>query len=470
MLIREVKLRIWSQDNSLIFVLFVLLTFAVYILPNNYYSLLIIIPSLFLFLTSRNDYFWLAFFTLIFMHPIGLFSEATRSAVHRLPLFSVMSGFSFSTKDVIVTFIIIKALFLSEMKYNVLGKDIQRIFIYALFLIVIAVIVHQPPMNVMVNQIRSFYYFFLIIGYNNLLRDDKQIYKLMMLLMPFIILQFIDAIYFFSTGEYLLTLINPSHELKYATTVLDAQSGIMSRYLPQSLILILITLLGGLLISTFHRNKTYFLLLAFMSYLVIVFSGTRSWTVIFGLIIIAYIYKNFKTSISYYLIITLIILIPGYFVFNHSRMAVGISTAFQRIETLKSIGHGQNAANQSLEHKMETTLKEDIGNIKKNPLTGWAFTDIKGGEDAGNFGLIAEVGFIGFFLFLVLWTRIAMLLLYGIKHTKWKEIFYVLIFVYVGLLISHFTTNRIFGLFQFPIFISFFIVTINKIWISAHEY
>lgn len=477
--IREMEvqnLKIWNRDNTAIVFLFLILAFTVYGLSNNYYSLLIIGPSLFLFFKSNNDYFWLAFFTLIFFHPIGLFSEATSTATHRLPLLTLISGFSFSTEDVILIVIVLKALLRSEWKFNILNKPLKLIFFYALLLILIAKLVHQTSLSIMINQIRDFSYFFLIIGYNNLIKNEEQFFKMIMLILPFVFLNLIDAFYFFSTGDYLMSIIYPDHELRYATLGLQTGSGFNARYLTPSFILILFSLIGALVINSFsnNKNKIYLFLVACLSYFIIVITGTRSWSVIAGFVMIGYIFKTFKSSKIAYIIVVALLLIPGYHFISKTHVAEGVSSAFQRIGSLSTIGNQESMATQSIEYKMATHMKRDIENIKKNPLTGWGFTEIKGGEDAGNFGLIAEVGFVGFILFVFFWIRITILLRWGIKQKMiprvYREMFYLLLLVFIGLLISHFTTNRIFGLMYFPVFLSLFIVMINKVWLGAYTY
>jgi O-antigen ligase len=140
------------------------------------------------------------------------------------------------------------------------------------------------------------------------------------------------------------------------------------------------------------------------------------------------------------------------------------------VESVFTVGQERSAATETLQHKIKNRLPKQLDLIQKRPLTGWAFTEKFIDNDVGNIALIAEAGIIGFIVFLFFWYKMVRVLYKEQKNKhldkKFQGVYYILFLVFLGLLISHFTTNRIFGYTTFPIFLSLFIVMVNKLYFS----
>src|SRR4030042_1991081 len=89
--------------------LFVLSVFIVYITPPIL-SKIFFLLLLFQFARSKNNFFWFAYFFIISQGPGYFFADLSITAEHRLPLYTIMSGFSFTPLDLFVILALAKAI------------------------------------------------------------------------------------------------------------------------------------------------------------------------------------------------------------------------------------------------------------------------------------------------------------------------------------------------------------------------
>ena len=68
------------------------------------------------------------------------------------------------------------------------------------------------------------------------------------------------------------------------------------------------------------------------------------------------------------------------------------------------LGQKESFSTKSIEMRTTVRLPQQLLFIRENPVTGWGFTDRFADPDTGNFGLLVQVGFIGFALFVFFWV------------------------------------------------------------------
>ncbi len=451
---------IFSLENITILFLFCLTAFAVYFLPNIL-SHLLIIGYLFAFITSKRNYFWLGLFFILYSTPLGLFSENSIEAFHRLPLFSLASNISFSTFDLFVIVALLKSLKRRTKFIYSFQKPLILLLFYFMFLIFLAIIIHQAPLNTVLDQVRGAFYFSLIFSIPRLLPSKEFVYKFILLITPFTFIIFIGSAYFFiSNGDYLYNLINPLGEIRHVT--LGIQNSFESRFLLHGgqFVLVFIVFIYSLIHLQLTRTKNiYFVILIIISYSLIIMTASRSWFIIFGIILGTYLFQT-RNKIPNIIFLSLLSGLLIVFVLNNKTISPGITGAWERTNTIFDFGSEESVSRQSIEMKTIERLPQQLIYIRENPITGWGFTNRLADPDTGNFGLLVQVGFIGFVLFLIFWFSY----IKSVQKTKknlspnnpYRGVLNVLLASFLGLLLSHFTTNQIFGTHFFPVLLSTF--------------
>lgn len=408
-----------------------------------------VIWSVILFIvTYRSDknYFWLAFFFVILIQPFGLFDiSAFNSSIGGPPVISFGSSFTFTFNHLFLIIFLIKA-YLSKTTVNVFYRNsILYILYYFLFLILLSVVLWHTGFKSIINEIKTSVFWLLAFIYPKLIQKRENVYKFIYLILPVSLLVFIDAGYYvFSEGKYLLSMFNVPFNYNPD----------LYRYMIKGWLgFLLVFILSNILYYIDRRRKTLFLVISIASLIVEILSGTRSWFVIFVIIILVnYLeYRNLKTLFIY-----LIVFIIGFtFASRNDRFA----NAFDRTITVFEINQDGSNSNKAIDYKIEERLPVQIALIKTNPITGWGFTNFKKDVDVGVIGQIAEMGVIGLFLFIILWHRFYRETKNAMQKSniKFKNVFKILRIGFLGLLISHFTTNQVFGInYYLPLLTAYF--------------
>ena len=120
------KLSIWSKENSLFLLTFILAVVVVYILPHLGVTQLIIkITFLFLLLIvfrSQDDAFWLSWFFVVINAPGRLFSVGYASTIFRLPLYRLGPGMAIGFEELFLIVYIIKFIRMHYNNKNIFSK------------------------------------------------------------------------------------------------------------------------------------------------------------------------------------------------------------------------------------------------------------------------------------------------------------------------------------------------------------
>jgi hypothetical protein len=198
---------------------------------------------------------------------------------------------------------------------------------------------------------------------------------------------------------------------------------------------------------------------AIAAFAVVIISATRSWFIIFGLIALFTMWRSKR--IKSVVILAGMFLLLFFFLFSESSISREIfGGSLKRIVTVFDINREGNYLPESMATKFTVRLPPQLELIRQNPVTGWGFTENRGDVDVGIFGHWVEVGLVGLALFFYLWYDYIRLTGAAIKDrvipVQYRNIIAVMLEGFLGLLISHFSTNQIFGITYYTVFISIY--------------
>ncbi len=436
--------------------LFFLLILVYYILPLPF-RYLASVTLLVFFIMSREDYWWLALFFILYTGPWGLFAENTRDASVGIPLFSLGTGFSFSFIQVFFIISFLKALYLNPRFLSLFRSHFQLIFVYFGFLLLIAVFYSTKP-GIIFDDLKVAVFWGFVFVLPALIRKQDEAYRFLFLILPVVFLVFIDAIYFLFTGGgyiyYLIYSASPVRDFELMTG-LDPEANI--RFAPYGWHAVLLGYIFSLALAQIDRKHSVFLYMTAMAaFAVVIISATRSWFIIFGLIALFAMWRSKR--IKSVVVLSGMFLLLFFLLFSESSISREIlGGSLQRIFTVFEINREGYYLPESMETKFSVRLPPQLDLIRQNPVTGWGFTENRGDVDVGVFGQWVEIGIVGLAIFFYLWydyIRLARAVVRDhIIPVQYRNLIAVLLAGFLGLLISHFTTNQIFGITYYTVLI-----------------
>jgi len=445
--------------------LFALTILVIYKLPKVF-GYFLIIAIVFIFLGSKKDYFWFAYFLIIICCPGNFFIEGAFDAPYRLPLFSLGRNFSFSTHEVVMIVAFFKAI-VSGRKYRyMLAKPLKLILFYALFLLILSILVYGSSYNNLTYFLRIFLFYSYLISFPFLIKKNEDIVKFIWLLFSIVFFTFFTAVYFFITGSHFLYFFDPGSLRELRMEGGELRFGMYGG----EHILIIFCFIFSLSLSLLNNNRNlYLIIVGILSYLSILMTATRIWFVVFTLILITFLFKSLKAKKKGKVFIFLIILLSiAYIISNYNLSSISkIRDTSERLLSIFYIGEENSQSTQMLEFKAKSRLPIVLEGIKENPFFGWGFSDRASmviDPDVGNFSLIAQVGAVGFLLFLY-FCRCYFKIIDKTKRMLYKQNLFrnallILKVSFIGFLIAQFTTHQFFGLTRatyYSFFISIFI-------------
>lgn len=432
---------------------------AVYFLPKpSHYFLFgftIIVAAY-----SSKDYFWIAFFLIIYCTPLGLFSESKQDAVYRLPLFQLTSGIGFTTHDIFILLFLGKALLKKRIYQFAFQAPWMLILLYGIFLFFVSIFLRGTSLTILLDHLRFSTYFSLMFSLPILIRNTDELLRIIQLLQPYAIIIFLGGVFFYvSDGAYIFTYFNPYYQIRMMGLGVDAAFSHRFDFHGQQFTLVFLSFFGALVRYSITA-KSFDLLISLVCFLVIIFGGFRSWFIIFSFIYLAFFLTSpQKSRLVPYLgwaAVAIFLLV------SVSSIGSGLVSSWKRVETVFSIGDESSHSTKSLEFKREYRLGAQLDLIASSPVFGWGFTEKFIDADVGNFGMIAETGIFGFFFFAYLWLFFVLRVIGAIQRPDSDERYHhalkIAIATLGGLLISHFTTNQIFGWKSSMVLVSFFFV------------
>ena len=438
-----------KKDIFHLVILFFSSIFVFYLLPG-FIGFLFLIALLVAFFNSKKDYFWLAFFFIMMTSPGNFFAETGEFS--RLPSLSIASGIAFTSFEVFLIVALIKVFTLKRHSSFLLRKTFIAIFVFAVFLYVYSLLFNEISFNNFVGYFRKTLFLLIFIVVVKLISTRVELIRFLYLLLPFSYIIFLSAIYFFITGNYLVYVLNPD-SLRELTLSGDIQR--MGIYGGQHMLLLLNFIVS--LIFTFysHNRKRirYFQIIALLSYISIIFSATRVWFIVFGIILVAYLFLTSRKAKILGPVLSLLIIYVGLSIFAPG-LNQRLNLATDRIASVFQLGEESSESTQMVKGKTQKYILPTLERLQSKPIFGLGYSNetkeinILAG-DGGNFALLGRSGLVGFLLFMSLWVGYYYLCSNYLKYTihipHLKRSINFLQVVMTGTLIAHFTTHQLYG-------------------------
>lgn len=448
------KFKLQSENNSyreiFLFVLLFITTVLVVYKTNTALVNIYFLFMVFISYNSKKDYFWIAFFILIYSYPGRIFYGNSQWLNHRLPLYNIFSGVSLGLDDIFPMMLFIKTI----IKKKLVMYNNKYILVFTIIIIGAFVVsfLWGVSVNNIISSIRHFIVMLIYFPIVHLIRV-KEVPKFIRLLSIIVILALIFTIMFYFLGMSVGSYISGQslERLSWGTELQEIDSfstGVsIIRYIDS--INILFTLFTVSLYLVLSKTKliniNYLLFIFLSSIFIVILSGTRGWTLGFLLVLFLSI---IKLKIKKGLINKVVMVLLGLFLILVIFEPLRIQTrnAIIRISTISSITSGDITAGGT-DARTEVGIKFFEKGIE-SPFVGFGISDI-GQEyfnsDIGMPSLFIQVGFIG----LIMLTGLSINYLWSIKKLSNKmnnQHYTIFIYGFIGMIFMHSTSNILFSL------------------------
>ncbi len=425
--------------------------FLVYYVPRSLNNLVFIVYFV-LYYRSKKEYIWIAFLLFILDQPGYLFSGEAKEELHRLPLYSILPGFSFSFSQVFIMVMLVKA----YRKYDSVKlhfKNPMKMFmIYFIFMIFYSVILDYYE-SFTVLYFQHALYFTLFLSLPRLLQTREQFVRLCYVLCFCMIIVVFTQIFILLNGEEFVGLFYPNYfYFQYDTE----QVGYVARAISGTFInLVTFILILALLTSqNIKTNKIFLNIFFVVCMLSILITGTRGW--ILGYLIVlpiflAFTFQNVIRTLN--VIFTILIGVTiGYLAYvNIPILKNQIDSSVERLVTVEKIGEGDESAGGTLLRLTERGPRV-MKKFLESPIFGWGFTgETKQYIDGhvGNHTILLVGGIVGGIIMLYLWLHF-LLTMFSTwmklsSDNPMKSALFVFIAMFFGIFFIHSTSTQIFG-------------------------
>jgi len=440
------------RENYYVILLFVFSAFIIYF-TNVTLSKIYFLILLFAYLRSNNNVFWIAFSFILLMTPGGFFSGELLSDTKRIPVYQIISGFSFSYFDIFFIISIYKGFLLNKKKKYFFNNALNLFIFYGIVIFTISLSIGINLYNFSI-LFRStilpilFFYIFPKLGL-----EESDFLKLFKIILPFVILSFIGQIYEIFYAKPLVSLFKDVEQ--YGAAIAEGSEEVSRSFDAIYLHHLSYFIIFILIISQKYIFPRYFLiLLLFLSFIVCFTSATRGPFIMYsiillaGLFIIIFYSSQFKNSFLNILLFITISILLFYFIKTNYYLSVQVERAFKRISSIEEISKGDI---KSVETRVEIRIPKVMKNFKESPVFGTGFSDEALKFADGHIGMhnmLREGGIIGMLIYMILFFNIFNKLLIQrsrIRNSNIKNTFLIFIAILIGLLFEHTTSTQYFG-------------------------
>jgi hypothetical protein len=419
-----------------------------------------------LFLLSKNNIFWIAFFWIIILSPWGLFYYRWNNWIITLTPTVGISYISILPFILIFKYIIIERGHGLRLTYNFLNRFYKIFYYYIVFMIIwggfYGYSIKQIPF--LLTYLSPFFLFYTI----PLLFNSKQLISLNRIIFVFCIFQTLTLIIDLATKGAFLNFISFGSEL-LAGTVREESLTRMTG----GIFISLYSFILGLYYIIRRRQEFSYSFLWFvilMALLYILNSGTRGWMIATGFIMISFLFifkKNIFHS-SRILITGLTIIILFIFILPTS-VKQNMNASINRLSTVDAILEGDMTAEGTVQ-RWEVRGPQVLTRFNESPLFGFGYSKITfqyADNHVGNHLLLLSSGYVGF---IILYLSVISLIFYLIKLNfkgiaPGSNIFAIAL---IGIIIIHSTSRNMIS-FLMPADTAFFIALIFNHIIASIE-
>ena len=247
------------------------------------------------FWKSKKNYFFFALTFVIMQQPGGLFQGALATDVHRVPLYNLMSGISFGFFDLFFIISLAKAWLKGQHRRIILKRPLILLGVYLGFLFLLSM-VEGMSFGSMSFYLRNFSTYTLFVSFPFLMSDTKDLHRFMYLVFPTVFIILSGQLYFLLTSQLLESLFLGYSRIARAWVYKEAGSNVLRPVagLSGSVLLVFFSYIFSLLLSLWEQVKIrqyYLFTVSTVSFLIIFLSATRSWTVVFLVLMGVYVFK-----------------------------------------------------------------------------------------------------------------------------------------------------------------------------------
>jgi len=208
------------------------------------------------------------------------------------------------------------------------------------------------------------------------------------------------------------------------------------------------------LIVSFTRKKhnLYLYIVSLLSYLTILMTATRVWFIVYSIILVGFLWKSKRVGR-----IAVALMVPCLLILMTINAGAGSNTRLKattdRLFSVFGFGEKENESTEMVSGKLDLRLPKVMRGISMSPIFGLGFSDRAKyylDDDIGNFALIAQVGLMGFALFLYFFYSYYALMgksrLRLSRLNPMRDALVVFAFAFTSFLVAHFGTHQFFGL------------------------
>lgn len=439
--------RMWDTVRDFASIIIVLLlSFYVVYFTSPDVSRLFFLLLLLLFLITRRDYFWFAYFFILAQGPGYFFADFAGSSLYRLPLYTIMSGYSATPLDLFVVLALAKALIRGKMVRLSLAKPLIVIAVYIASVALITTITYGTDISYLSWHVRWVIYYSIIVSFLYLVNTKKGVYRFILLLFPLTFFIFACQIYYAIWGSEMINLFNPG----YRGVTLNLLTGEV-RPLVAGILLVFFSFIFSLFLLENREcklTKVYLYVIICVAFLSVFLSATRIWFVTFSFIFLGYILvskKKFASILGVVAMVCLVVSILSYF--NVLTLDILWRSSWMRLQQVASVASGDIQSVDTAKSRFIDRLPIMIEIIKQNPIIGYGFSPVTMSfynNDLGFVNTILMFGFVGLFLFMAFFAKLLSLLIMSIRQmnsTNYLKVpLKIMVIGWISMLIGYFTT------------------------------
>lgn len=417
---------------------------------NSIYFTLIFV----LFLFSKNNVFWIAFFWIMILSPWGLFYYRWNNWIISL---TPTVGISFTS---ILPFVLIfKFIILEKRRSIMLRHNRIKLFYkvfsgYIIFLLVWGLIYGYSYTQL--TFLLGFLSPFLLFMSLPLLFGPKELIKMNRIIFVFSIFLTLTSIFDLVTRGAFMSLISFGSDRLAGTEVTEGLTRMTG-----GIYVSLYSVVMGLYYMarrTREFSSKFLWLVVLMSILFIVNSATRGWMISLGFILFVYLLVYVRKTIRYpkvlfsgiAIIVLLYFLLPG-------AVTKNLDAAFERLATVEAVAEGDMTAGGTAK-RWDVRGPMALTRFNESPLFGFGYSKITSDYydgHVGNHSLLLVGGVIGF---AIVYISIFLFVLYlaKLELKGFAPGFFVFAIGLLGIVIIH-STSRNMVSFLMPTDTAFFL-------------
>ncbi len=454
------RLSIWSKENSLFLLTFLLAVIVVYLLPHLGLPQ-IIIKVIFLLLLlvvfrSKNDVFWLAWFFVVINAPGRLFGESSGRTIYRLPSYSLGPGAAIGFDELFLLIFLLKFLLKKDKNQNIFKRYWTFILIYGFITLFYSFGIGLSSGNI-VTAIRMIIPWFWVLILPEFISDSDKLAEAFRLLAPVVFINFLIQIYTQITGQYLNDILSGEIWNPFLGSPEEELVRVISGF--GFTFFCMIMALFYLCSEDKRFNKTYLNLIIVTSFIIIFISATRGW-IVASLILLSSIFfmRGFNFIKQFSSTILIFILFVFFIRIIYPSFVLQASLALERFKTLEFLIAGDPTAGGTVGRISERGPRV-MAEFRESPVIGWGLSDhyINSWDmHVGNQTMLMQGGIIGYAIWLICYV-LTLLNIYflnrnSIIRSEIKNGGIVFLMAMIAIFAIHSSSSQILGFNGTPIY------------------